>query len=149
MQKCYLIRNRTTVVVPLLKREVVEDRAVFFHQQFAPLALEILTDRDLVSLLEETLNGHIPLRQEIPVVKQTGKKYNQSFDVRFAVLVFCLPVQLLVEVAPDLTNRTSNSCSLSNIRERNISSGKMRLVSACCSSGSVGTVVTVSSATGK
>ena len=91
MQKCYLIRNRTTVVVPLLKREVVEDRAVFFHQQFASLALEILTDRDLVPLPEEMLNGHIPLRQEIPVVKQPGKKYNQSLDVQFLGVVLAAP----------------------------------------------------------
>ena len=97
-----MIRNRTTVVVETLKRKVVKDRTVIFRQRFASLALEVLADRDSVTLLEKAFDRRIAVRKEIVVVEQAGKKRNLSFDVRFAVLVLRLPMQVLVEVArPD------------------------------------------------
>ena len=91
--------NRTTVVAETLKRKVVKDRAVIFLQRFASLALEGLADWDSVTLFEKAFDRRIAVRKKIVVVEQAGKKRNQPFDVRFAVLVLRLPMQVFVEVA--------------------------------------------------
>mgnify|MGYP006878958570 CR=1 FL=1 len=87
-----MIRNRTTVVAETLKRKVVKDRTVILRQRFASLALEVLADRDSVTLLEKAFDRRIAVRKEIAVIEQTGKKRNQPFDIRFAVLVLRLPM---------------------------------------------------------
>ena len=122
-----MIRNRTTVVAETLKRKVVKDRTVILRQRFASLALEVLADRDSVTLLEKAFDRRIAVRKEMCFACQC------KFSSR----------------SPDLINRDSNSRSLSNIRDRKISSGKMLLASAGRTYNSVGEDVIIFFSTGK